>query len=68
MRKKLFFVLLGLLLVRTMRGSPVFALVAGLLFNRRVRRLAALLLFEFINNPRIRHLITSQIVRRLRFW
>ena len=58
-------VLLGvLMLLRKLRRNPLFALLGVLLFDRRARRLAAALLFEFMRNPRIRRLVLRWLLRR----
>jgi|1186.fasta_scaffold291379_1 hypothetical protein len=58
-------VLLGvLILLRKLRRNPLFALVGVLFFDRRARRLAAGLLFEFIRNPRIRRLTLRWLLHR----
>jgi len=58
-------VLLGaLILLRKLRRKPLFALLGVLFFDRRARRLATLLLFEFMRNSRIRRLILRWLLRR----
>jgi len=56
-------VLLGVLLrLGRLRRNFLFALLGVVLFDRRARRLAAGLLFEFMRNPRIRRLVLRRLL------
>ena len=46
-----------------MRKNLALILLGVLLFNARVRRLVARLLFEFFKDPRLRRLVLRQIAR-----
>lgn len=65
MRRYLVLLLVGMLILfRLLRRNPVFALIEVVLFDRKVRRLAAGLLFALIRNPHIRRLILRWLLRR----
>lgn len=65
MPKYLVPVLLGvLILLRKLSRNPLIALLGVVLFDRRARRLATGLLFEFMRNPRIRRLMLRWLLRR----
>jgi len=54
----------ALILLSFLRRNPLIALFGVVLFERKARRLAAGLLFEFMRNPRIRRLMLRWLLRR----
>jgi hypothetical protein len=54
----------ALIVLRKLRKNPLITLFGVVLFERKARRLAAGLLFEFMRNPRIRRLMLRWLLRR----